>query len=180
MLIIKQKENYIMHSVKIFVTKSLIITSFGLILCFTLPACNKAQNKPSESENVQVSKSDPWTESDLILPATLNNELKSDNKPMLVQIGFKMLYDQSHIPGSVFAGPAFRNDGIEALRSTLKDVDRNKEVVLYCGCCKWIDCPNIHAGYKVVKDMGFKNAKLLYLKNTFMIDWVNKGYPATH
>lgn len=37
-----------------------------------------------------------------------------------------------------------------------------------------------YPGFKAVRDMGFKNAKLLYLKNTFMIDWVNKGYPATH
>lgn len=169
-----------MSSLKNLQKKSFLILISFLVFCLFLPACNKAQNKPSESENVQVSKSDPWTESDIIMPATLKNELKSDNKPMLIQMGFKMLYDQSHIPGSVYAGPAFRNDGIEALRSALKDVDRNKEVVLYCGCCKWIDCPNIHPGYKAVKDMGFKNAKLLYLKNTFMIDWVNKGYPATH
>ena len=128
-----------MHSIKILLTKSLIIISFVLIFCLTLPACNKAQNKPSESGDVQISKSDPWNESDLIMPATLNNELKTSEKPMLIQIGFRMLYDQSHIPGSTFAGPAFRNDGIQALRNTLQNVDRNKEIILYCGCCKWID-----------------------------------------
>ena len=114
------------------------------------------------------------------MPAALQNELKSNKeKPMLIQIGFKMLYDQSHIPGSIYAGPAFKQDGIEALKETLKNVDRNKNIVIYCGCCKWIDCPNIHPGFKAVKDMGFKNVKLLYLKNTFVINWVNKGYPAT-
>jgi thiosulfate/3-mercaptopyruvate sulfurtransferase len=169
-----------MLSVKLLSTKSLTVFSFGLILCLTLPACNKAQDKTADGDNVQINKSDPWTKNDIIIPATLNKELKSDEKPMLIQIGFKMLYDQSHIPGSVYVGPTSRSNGIQVLQNTLKNVDRNINIVLYCGCCKWVDCPNIHPGFKAVKDMGFKNAKLLYLKNTFMIDWVNKGYPATH
>ena len=168
-----------MSSFKNFQKKSFAVIAAFLLLCLLLPAC-KAQKQTPEEKEVQVTKSDPWTSNDIITPAALNTELKSNNKPMLIQIGFKMLYDQSHIPGSVYAGPAFRNDGIEALKNALKKVDRNKNIVLYCGCCKWIDCPNIQPGYKAVKDMGFKNAKLLYLKNTFMINWVNKGYPATH
>ena len=113
------------------------------------------------------------------MPGTLNAELKNNNnKPMLIQMGFKMLYDQSHIPGSVYAGPAFKDNGIDALKETLQNVDHNKNIVLYCGCCKWVDCPNIRPAFKAVKEMGFKNAKILYLKNTFMIDWANKGYPA--
>ena len=35
---------------------------------------------------------------------------------MLIQMGFKMLYNQSHIPGSVYAGPAFKDNGIDALK----------------------------------------------------------------
>jgi thiosulfate/3-mercaptopyruvate sulfurtransferase len=155
-----------------------IFISF-LILSLFLPACSEAQKKNPDAKEVQIAKSDPWTENDIIMPEALNNELKSSKeKPMLIQMGFKMLFDQDHIPGSVFAGPAFKQEGIEALKETLKNVDHNKNIVLYCGCCKWVDCPNIHPGFKAVKDMGFKNVKLLYLKNTFMIDWVNKGYPA--
>ena len=133
-----------MPSIKNFQKKSILIFISFLTFCLLLPACSKAQNKTSDTQKVPITKSEPWTENDIIMPAALNNELKNTGeKPMLIQMGFKMLYDQSHIPGSIFAGPAFRNDGIQALHNILKDVDRNKEVVLYCGCCKWIDCPNI-------------------------------------
>jgi thiosulfate/3-mercaptopyruvate sulfurtransferase len=169
-----------MVSIKNFRKKSIIIFISFLIFSLLLPAC-KAQKKSSDIQKVPITKADPWTENDIIMPENLNTELKNNNeKPIIIQMGFKMLYDQSHIPGAIFTGPAFKNDGIETLKETLQNVDRNKDIVLYCGCCKWVDCPSIRPGFKAVKDMGFKNAKLLYLKNTFMINWVNKGYPATH
>ena len=168
-----------MTSSKILKSKLLTILLSSLIFCLLLPSCSKAQKKKSDVEQIQITKSDPWKESDIIMPGTLNAELKNNNnKPMLIQMGFKMLYDQSHIPGSVYAGPAFKDNGIDALKKTLQNVDHNKNIVLYCGCCKWVDCPNIRPAFKAVKEMGFKNAKILYLKNTFMIDWANKGYPA--
>ncbi len=165
---------------KTFYTKSILTFISLVVLCLLIPSCSKAQKKNPEDEKILISKSDPWTKNDLIMPETLTSELKSNNeKPMIIQIGFNMLYDQNHIPGSIYAGPAFKNNGIQKLKETLQNVDRNKNIVLYCGCCKWIDCPNIRPGFKAIKDMGFKNAKLLYLKNTFMINWVNKGYPST-
>ncbi len=168
-----------MSLIKVHQKKSIVIFISFLTFCLLLPACSKAQKKTSDTKEVQITKSDPWTENDIIMPETLNAELKSNiEKPMIIQMGFKMLYDQSHIPGAIFAGPAFKNDGIEALKETLQNVDRNKNIVLYCGCCKWVDCPNIRPAFKTVSEMGFKNAKVLYLKNTFMINWVNKGYPA--
>jgi hypothetical protein len=150
---------------------------FSLALCsFVLSSIDL--NNSSLIEKVPVNSTDPWTENEIIKPEKLAEELKAGQKPMLIQIGFKMLYDQSHIPNSVYAGPAIKENGIEYLKEVLKNVDRNKSIVLYCGCCKWVDCPNIRPAFKAVKEMGFKNAKLLYLKNTFMIDWVNKGYPS--
>lgn len=170
-----------MSSKKNLQDKSFIIFISVLILCFVLPSCSKAQKENSDTKEIQIAKSDPWTENDIIMPEALNNELKSNKeKPMLIQIGFKMLFDQSHIPGSIYAGPASRPDGIKTLKETLKNVDHNKNIVIYCGCCKWVDCPNIRPGFKAVEDMGFKNVKLLYLKNTYMINWANEGYPATH
>jgi len=168
-----------MSKIKILQIRLFAIIISSLIIMI-LPACNKAQNKTSPPEKVSINKSDPWTTSDIIMPETLNAELKNDKeKPMVIQIGFKMLYDQSHIPNAIYTGPASINKGIVTLKDTLKDVNRNKNIVLYCGCCKWKECPNIRPAFKTVKEMGFKNAKVLYLKNTFMIDWVNKGYAET-
>ena len=169
-----------MSSIKSLQKKSTLMFISFLIISLLLPAC-KAQQKSPDAQKIPITKADPWTENDIIMPETLNAELKNNNKePMIIQMGFKMLYDQSHIPGAVFAGPAFKNDGVEALKKTLQNVDHDKNIVLYCGCCKWVDCPNIRPAFKAVKNMGFKRVKLLYLKNTFMINWVNKGYPATH
>ena len=157
-----------------------IFISF-LILSLFLPACSEAQKKNPDAKEVQIAKSDPWTENDIIMPETLTAELKNNKeKPLIIQTGFKMLYDQEHIPNSIFTGPASINKGLVTLKDTLKNVNRNQYIVLYCGCCKWKECPNIRPAFKAVKEMGFKNAKLLYLKNTFMIDWVNRGYPAEH
>jgi hypothetical protein len=155
----------------------IIFTSFISLLF--LSSSVSAQKKAETKEQVQINKSDPWTSGEIITPEALNSELKTKTKtPIIVQIGFKILYDQNHIPGAVFAGPAFKPEGIESLKEVLKNVNHKKNIVIYCGCCKWKDCPNIRPAFKTVKDMGFKNAKVLYLQDTFMIDWVNKGYPA--
>ena len=170
-----------MAATKILRIKLLAIFIFSILFCLLLPACGKAQKKTSASEKVQINKSDPWTENDIIMPETLTAELKNNKeKPLIIQTGFKMLYDQEHIPNSIFTGPASINKGLVTLKDTLKNVNRNQYIVLYCGCCKWKECPNIRPAFKAVKEMGFKNAKVLYLKNTFMIDWVNRGYPAEH
>ena len=106
-----------MTSSKILKSKLLTILLSSLIFCLLLPSCSKAQKKKSDVEQIQITKSDPWKESDIIMPGTLNAELKNNNnKPMLIQMGFKMLYDQSHIPGSVYAGPAFKDNGIDAFK----------------------------------------------------------------
>jgi thiosulfate/3-mercaptopyruvate sulfurtransferase len=150
-----------------------------LLISLILLSCSETRKKTPVEDKVQITKSDPWTENEIIMPETLKSEINNNNNPMLIQIGFRKLFEQNHIPGAIYAGPASKDSGIASLKETLHDVDQNKNIVLYCGCCELADCPNIRPAFKAVKEMGFKNAKILYLKNTFMIDWVDKGYPAT-
>jgi hypothetical protein len=54
---------------------------------------------------------------------------------------------------------------------------RDRELLVYCGCCPSNVCPNIRPAVKALEDMGFKNVKVLHLPHSFRLDWVNKGFP---
>ncbi len=60
----------------------------------------------------------------------------------------------------------------------MASLPKDKQIVLYCGCCPWNRCPNVGPAYKRLHDLGFTNVKVLYIANNFGDDWVNKGYPA--
>ena len=115
----------------------------------------------------------------LIQPRDLAAELAKSGqaaKPIIVQVGPNVLYRSKHIPGAVYAGPAARPAGLDLLKNTVANLPRDREIVLYCGCCPWSRCPNIGTAYQFLLGMGFKNLKALYLPNNFGMDWVAKGY----
>ena len=131
-------------------------------------ACNVGASAPSS----------PWTPKDVVEPATLAAQLKkSGEKPLLVQVGFRSLYDQGHIPGSTYCGPAFRADGLAKLKECVAGVPRTKEILLYCGCCPWEECPNLRPAFEALSQMGFKQVRVLYIPHNFGRDWAQKGYP---
>ncbi len=115
----------------------------------------------------------------LIQPEELVKLLQSPvgEKPLILQVGFRVLYAQAHIPGAEYTGAASEETGIEQLRTRVQSLPRNKFIVLYCGCCPWAHCPNVQPAYRELQSMGFKNVKLLYIANDFGRDWVQKGYP---
>lgn len=117
-------------------------------------------------------------QSALIQPAQLSAELqkKTGDKPLILQVGSRMMFTQGRIPGAEFAGPAAQPEGIEILRDRVTSLPRGKYIVLYCGCCPWTRCPNMGTAYRFLLGMGFKNVKALYLPNNFGDDWVSKGY----
>lgn len=113
-----------------------------------------------------------------IEPAALADQLRGTNPPAtILQVGSSVLYAEAHIPGSQYAGPTGKEDGIKNLASHVDGLPRDKPIVIYCGCCPWTRCPNIGAAYKHLLSMGFTHVKALYLPNNFGDDWVNKGYP---
>ena len=81
------------------------------------------------------------------------------------------------IKGSAAIGPTSEKENLEKLRQYLSDVPKNKEVVIYCGCCPFDRCPNIRPAFKVLDDMDFKNGKLLDIPQNIKVDWLDKGYP---
>jgi thiosulfate/3-mercaptopyruvate sulfurtransferase len=98
-------------------------------------------------------------------------------KPLMIQVGSHVLYMQAHIPGSEYIGPASSESGLQSLRKRVESLPRDKFIVLYCGCCPWIHCPNVKPADDALYAMGFTNVKILYIANNFGADWVEKGYP---
>ncbi len=119
---------------------------------------------------------------DLIQPADLAASLESSSvpKPLILQVGFRTMYDQSHIPGSDYAGPGNTPAGLQVLSDRVAALPKDTAIVIYCGCCPWSHCPNIAAAYDRLHEMGFTRVKALYIADNFGADWVDKGYPAAN
>jgi rhodanese-related sulfurtransferase len=115
----------------------------------------------------------------LVTPEELAKSLQSgkEQKPLLFQVGAHTLYAQAHIPGSEYLGAASSEAGRQQLRQRVKALPHNTPIVIYCGCCPWSHCPNLHPAYQELHAMGFTNVKALYIADNFGTNWVNKGYP---
>ncbi|KFF21936.1 rhodanese-like domain-containing protein [Chryseobacterium sp. JM1] len=117
---------------------------------------------------------DPWNESQLMDPALLAARI-TENKVkdiVIISVG-----PEAIIKGSVDIGPTHEPENLEKLRNYLKNIPKGKEVVIYCGCCPFVKCPNIRPAFKLLQEMGFKNAKLLNLPKNIKVDWLDKDYP---
>ncbi len=114
----------------------------------------------------------------LIQPADLNRMLtaKTGNKPLVLQVGSRVLFQQAHIVGSEYTGPGSQPEGLDQLKKRVSSLPKNKLIVLYCGCCPWGRCPNVAPAFKLLQSMGYTHVKVLYLADNFGSDWVEKGY----
>jgi rhodanese-related sulfurtransferase len=115
----------------------------------------------------------------LLQPEALLPLLKNSaaNKPLVLQVGSHMLFAQAHIPGSEYAGAGSQPTGLQMLADRVSSLPRNKFIVIYCGCCPWVRCPNLDPAFVKLRQMGFTNVKVLYLAENFGADWASKGYP---
>jgi thiosulfate/3-mercaptopyruvate sulfurtransferase len=101
----------------------------------------------------------------------------SSAKPLILQVGSRILFQQAHIPGSEYVGNASTEAGLQALKQRVEVLPKKTEIVLYCGCCPWNHCPNVAPAEKAMAKWGFSNVKTLYIANNFGVDWVQKGFP---
>src|SRR5215469_8162139 len=109
---------------------------------------------------------------DLVQPKDLAAELQSaGSKPAVIHVGFGVLYRARHISGSIYAGPASTAEGLSALKAAVAGLPRDREIVVYCGCCPWDHCPNVKPALELLKQMGFKRAKALMLPANMATDW---------
>lgn len=108
----------------------------------------------------------------------LNALLKAEagQKPLVLQVGSRVFFDQARIVGALYAGPGSQPAGIQLLESTVAHEPKDRFIVLYCGCCPWGRCPNVGPAFRRLHELGFTHVKVLYLANNFGDDWVSKGY----
>jgi len=121
-----------------------------------------------------VCGTEPWTNNDLVQPDQVVKDL---NGPLVIQVGFPVLYRSAHISGSVFAGPGSKDEGIADLKKAVAGQPRTREIVLYCGCCPWEKCPNIRPAFAALHEMGFTHVKAMVVPTNLKTDWIDKGYP---
>ncbi len=96
---------------------------------------------------------------------------------LFLHVGFNVLYRAAHIEGSPYAGPGSKPEGIQLLKKTVEKEPRDREIVLYCGCCPWEKCPNVKPALQALRDMGFRRVSAIAIPENFKTDWSDKGYP---
>ena len=122
---------------------------------------------------------DPWSKEELMEPDRLAERLAAKEKLTILYVGFPVLYRAGHIPGAAMAGPGSKPEGMELLKEAIQDLDRNKEVILYCGCCPLVQCPNIRPAYSALKSSGFAKLRVVRIPTNLHTDWTAKGYPVS-
>lgn len=112
----------------------------------------------------------------LIQPKELAAGLSS--KPAIFHVGFNTLWrNGKHIPGAVYAGPGARPEGLDALKAAVAKLPRDRQIVIYCGCCPWDHCPNVRPALALLQQLGFTHVHALYLAQNFKTNWIDAGYP---
>ena len=121
---------------------------------------------------------DPWASSDLLQPADLAKTIESGHAPIILSAAFPVLYRGKHIVHAINAGPTSKPEGIEALKNAVANLPKDADLVIYCGCCPMVKCPNIRPAYRTLKELGFTHVRVLSLETNLHEDWVAKGYPS--
>jgi 3-mercaptopyruvate sulfurtransferase SseA len=123
---------------------------------------------------------DPWSAQELLQPEALARLVGSRSERLaIICVAFAVLYRQKHIVGAKFAGPASKADGITALKQAVEPLPHNAAIILYCGCCPMVHCPNIRPAFQTLKELGYTNVRVLNLASSFRADWQDKGYPVS-
>jgi hypothetical protein len=125
-----------------------------------------------------ASAQDAIRKQDLIQPKALAGQLQAAHQPAptVLFVGFPVMYRSMHIPGGILAGPCSKPEGLEALKKAALHLPRNREIILYCGCCPLAKCPNVKPAYTALREMGFSRIRVLELDTNFHTDWAAKGY----
>ena len=111
----------------------------------------------------------------LVEPADFAAHLSA--KPAILYVGPNVMYRSKHIPGAIYAGPGNKAEGLELLKNVVAELPRDREIVIYCGCCPWNVCPNVQPATDALKELGFTRVRVLHLPDSFKANWIDKGYP---
>lgn len=153
---------------------------FSLVLLFS--ACKNEAGEERISENEVVENSltttldtnkEPWSEEQLMEPQELVQVLNSSRElPVIYSLGAGGI-----IPGSIDTGASGEKKGLNRLKEELENLPKDTEIILYCGCCPFDNCPNVRPAFSLLNEMNFSNHRLLNLRQNIKVDWIDKGFP---
>lgn len=122
----------------------------------------------------QSAKIESWKEDQLITASQLASVLNDSNArmPVIYDIG-----PAGKIKWSVYIGSAKEKGNLKKFKKQLKELSKDRTIVIYCGCCPFDKCPNIRPAFELLDKLNFTNHKILNLPHNIKADWIDKGYP---
>ena len=119
---------------------------------------------------------EPWTSTQLMEPEKLAAILNDSTapQPLIINMG-----PVNSIKGAIKVGPAHEKEYLNELKKLLSKEDKKRNIIIYCGCCPFKDCPNIRPAFSLLNSMKFTKHKLLNLPHNLKVDWINHSYPMT-
>src|SRR5579863_6420630 len=121
---------------------------------------------------------EPWDKTAVLEPAALAAILHGDKTPVILSVAFPVLYRSKHIVHAIAAGPGSKPEGIDALKKAVADLSKDADIVIYCGCCPMVKCPNVRPAYSALKELGFTKVRVLRVPVNMATDWFDRGYPS--
>ncbi|GAB4018148.1 hypothetical protein GCM10028808_51790 [Spirosoma migulaei] len=117
---------------------------------------------------------EPWRPEQLLEPADLAATITDAKaaKPLIISIG-----PAATIKTSIGVGPGSEAENLAKLEKLLSKEPKNRDIVIYCGCCPFAKCPNVRPAFTKLNELGFKNHKLLNVSKNLKTDWIDKDYP---
>jgi hypothetical protein len=150
--------------------KKLAYIAFAAALISGLANAAHAQTSTLNEPTAVIA---PWTNKELIEPATLAAQLMGDHDhPVIFNIG-----KVEDIKGAKHIGPVSKPENLEKLKNEVAPLPKNTELIIYCGCCPFAKCPNIRPAFTTLKKSGFTNIKVLDIPINLETNWTGKGYP---
>ncbi len=116
----------------------------------------------------------PWTAAQVVAPDILAAKIikKQTQNILILSVG-----PSAVVKGSVDMGMANDPQNLEKLKDYVRKLDKNKEIIVYCGCCPYDRCPNIRPAFNALVEMGFKNVKILDIPKNVKTNWIDHHYP---
>ena len=118
----------------------------------------------------------PWGASEVETSEQVAASLGNKDAPIVIHVGPEMLFKRGHIAGARHGGEAGSDEGLAKLAEVAATLPKDREVVVYCGCCPRSDCPNIRPAYAKLKALGLR-VKVLDMPSNFRHDWQDKNFP---
>lgn len=116
----------------------------------------------------------PWKEKQLVQPEILAERIRNGDTANLLLLNTGPVED---IAGAVTIGAVEDPAHLAQLKTYLQSVPKDKEIIIYCGCCPISLCPNLLPAWEVLQQEHFHNYKVLRLVHDLQEDWIDKGYP---